>query len=127
MQHRNIADEVALPARGKDLLRTFPCFEDFGFAAQDNRQAEIALPCFEDKFATSQRAPLSEWLEQRELAIVEFRKRDALRIAVKLVVLVFVSHNIDYAGKSRNSAAALCSLRAHARVGQNGRDCGAAE
>src|SRR6266568_3807249 len=60
LQHRNVADEVALPARGEDLLRTFPCFEDFGFAAQDNRQAEIALPCFEDKFATPQRAPLSE-------------------------------------------------------------------
>jgi len=109
------------------LLGAFPRFEDFGFAAQDNGQPEIALPCFEDKLSALQRAPLSQRLKQRELAIVEFRKGDALRIPVKLVVLVFVSHNIDYAGKSQNSAAALCSLRAHARVGQNGRDCGAAE
>src|SRR4029453_5813949 len=112
----NIADEVALPARGENLLRTFPRFEDFGFAAQDNGQPEIALPCLEDKLSALQRAPLPQRFQQRQLAIVEFRTGDALRIAVKLLVLIFFSHEIDCAVKSRYSR---CSLRENLQLGQN--------
>jgi hypothetical protein len=63
LQRRNIADEVALPARGENLLRAFPRFEDFGFAAQNNGEPEIALPCFEDKLSALQRAPLPQGFE----------------------------------------------------------------
>jgi hypothetical protein len=54
---RNIAAEVAFPARGENLLGAFPRFEDFDFAAQDNGQFEIALPCLKVNSA-AQRTPL---------------------------------------------------------------------
>ena len=110
MQHRNIADEVALPTRGENLLPAFPRFKDFGFAAQNNGEPEIALPCFEDKLSALQRAPLPQRFQQRQLAIVEFRMGDAFGIAIELLVLFFVSHEIDCPGKSRSRAAAFAHL-----------------
>jgi len=106
LQHRNVTDEVALPGGGENLLGAIPRFEDFDFAAQDNGQPETALPCFEDELAMRQRSALSEWLKQRELPIVEFPKGNALRIAVKLlVILIFFSHEIDWVGKSWSGSA----------------------
>ena len=110
MQHRNIADEVALPARGENLLPAFPRFKDFGFAAQNNGEPEIALPCLEDKLSALQCAPLPQRFQQRQLAIVEFRMGDALGIAIKLLVLFFVSHEIDCTGKSRSSGTGIAQL-----------------
>jgi hypothetical protein len=55
-------------------------------------------------------APLSEGLEERELPIVELREGDALGIAIKLLVLFFVSHEIYCVGDSRNSAANIVQL-----------------
>ena len=86
------------------------CFKNFDFAAQNDREAEIALPCLENELATPQCTPFSERLEQRELAIVEFRESDALCITVKLFVLIFVSHEIDLVDSS--------TLRGHLRFGQ---------
>jgi hypothetical protein len=106
LQHRNVTDEVALPGGGENLLRAIPRFEDFDFAAQDNGQPETALPCSEDELATRESSALSEWLKQRELPIIEFPKGNALRIAVKLlVVLIFFSHEIDCVGKSWSGSA----------------------
>jgi len=50
------------------------------------------LPCFEDKLSALQRAPLSQRLKQRELAIVEFRKGSAFGIAIKLLIIALVRH-----------------------------------
>jgi hypothetical protein len=59
----------------------------------------------EDEVTTPQRASFAEWLvEQRELAVVELCEGNVPRIAVKLLVLFFVSHEVDFVGKSRSRA-----------------------
>jgi hypothetical protein len=61
------------------------------------------LPCFEGKLSAPQRAPLSQGLEQRQLTIVEFRKGNAFSIAVKLFVLLLVSHFTEFTPRGRQS------------------------
>ena len=53
---------------------------------------EIAFPGFINHLAATHHAPLSQRLEQRKLVIVQFRKRDAFRVAIKLFILLLVSH-----------------------------------
>jgi len=64
----------------------------------------------EDEVTTPQRASIAEWLEQRELAVVEPCEGNAPRIAVKLFVLFFVSHQVDFVGKSRSRAKDIAQL-----------------
>jgi len=64
----------------------------------------------EDEVTTLQRASFAGWLEQRELAIVEFCEGNASRVAVKLLVLFFVSHEVDFVGKSQSKAKDIAQL-----------------
>jgi hypothetical protein len=65
-----------------------------GAAVSPSRKAEIPLPSLKDELAAPQRSTLSEWIKQCELAIVELHEGDAFGIAIKLLVLFFVSHEI---------------------------------
>jgi hypothetical protein len=64
----------------------------------------------EGEVTTPQRASFAGWLEQRELAVVGLCEGNASRIAVKLLVLFFVSHEIDFVGKSRSRAKDIAQL-----------------
>ena len=90
LQHRDVADEIALACGRENLFRAIARFENFDLAAQDYREAKIALAGFINQFAAFQDAPLCQWLEQRKLVIVQFGKGDAFRVAIKLFVLLFV-------------------------------------
>jgi hypothetical protein len=64
--------------------------ESFDLAAQDNGQAKIALSGFVNQLATLYDASFRQRLEQRKLAIVQFREGDAFRVAIELFVSLFV-------------------------------------
>jgi hypothetical protein len=46
---------------------------------------------------------LSQTLKQRKLVIVQFRKRDAFRVAIKLFILLLVSHFTEFTLCGRQS------------------------
>jgi len=64
----------------------------------------------EGEVTTPQCASFAEWLEQRELAVVEFREGNVPRVAVKWFVLFFISHEVDFVGKSRSRAEDIAQL-----------------
>ena len=45
MEHRDIAGEIALVRGGEDLFDAIALLKRLEFAAQDNGQADVALPC----------------------------------------------------------------------------------
>ena len=53
LQHRDVADEIALVRRGENLFGAIACLESFDFAAQENGQSEIALPGLIDQLAAT--------------------------------------------------------------------------
>ena len=61
-------------------------------AAQHRRQPKITLARFEYQFATPHDAARAEGLQHSELPVIELRERDALRIAVELLVFVEIGH-----------------------------------
>ena len=91
-EHRHVADEIAGAGRPQDLLLSVARLEDFQPAAQDHGQPKITLARFEENLAAAQDASFAEWLQHRELPVIEFRKSDAFRIAVELLVFVEFSH-----------------------------------
>ena len=80
------------PRRGQDLLLPVARLEDFQFAAQDHRQAEIALARFEYQFAAPQMRRVPSGSSIAELPVIELRKGDALGIPVELLVFVEFGH-----------------------------------
>src|SRR5207248_8792222 len=78
------------------LFRAIAWFENFDLAPQDYREAKIALAGFINQFAAFQDAPPCQWLEQRKLVIVQFGKRDAFRVAIKLFVLLLVRRHFPH-------------------------------
>src|SRR5437867_6488374 len=52
LQHRDIANEIALACSGEDLFRAIARLESLDLAAQDNGQTKVALPGFENQVAT---------------------------------------------------------------------------
>jgi len=77
----------------------------------------------EGEVTTPQRASFAGWLEQRELAVVEFCEGNVHRITIKLFVLFFVSHEIDFVGKSWSRAKDIAQLtRTSVRRSKNSRD-----
>jgi hypothetical protein len=64
----------------------------------------------EDEVRTPQRASFAGWLGQRELAVVEFCEGNASRITIKLFALFFISHEVDFVGKSRSRAKDIAQL-----------------
>jgi hypothetical protein len=91
-EHRHVADEIARAGSREDLLLPVARLEDFQLAAQDHRQAEIALARFEYQLAAPQDAPCAERLEHCELPVIEVREGDALCIAVELLIFVEFAH-----------------------------------
>ena len=65
LQHRNIADEIARARGRENLLGIIPLLERVQFAAEHNRQAEIALARFEDRVPALEHTPLPQRLKQR--------------------------------------------------------------
>ncbi len=48
MEHRDIAEEIALARGAENLFDVIALLKRLEFAAQDNGQADIALPGFEE-------------------------------------------------------------------------------
>jgi hypothetical protein len=70
LQHRHVADEIALVRDRKFLLDVIPPLEDLYFATQNNGQPNVPLASFVHHLATRDGAALSEWFKQRKLMIV---------------------------------------------------------
>ena len=80
------------PAVREDLLLPVARLEYFHLAAQDRRERDIALPRFEEQLAAPHDAARAERLQHGELPVVEFRKGDALCVAVELLVFLEFGH-----------------------------------
>ena len=92
LQHRHVANEIAFVRRSENLFGIVALLESFEFAAQENGQSEIALSSLKNQITALHQAAFAQWLKQRKLVIVQFRKGDTFRIAIELFVLLFVSH-----------------------------------
>src|SRR5713101_8053008 len=92
MQHRHVANEIALVRRGENLFGIIALLESFDFAAQENGQSEIALSSLINQITALHDASFAQRLKQKKLVIVQFRKGDTFRIAIELFVLLLVSH-----------------------------------
>ena len=88
LQHRHIAEKIARVRSGENLFDAIARLEDFEFSLQRDREREFALTRFENEIAATKRAALPQRLQQRELLVAQFRKSDALGIAIKLLVLL---------------------------------------
>ena len=58
LQHRHVADEIALVRGGENLFGIVALLESFDFAAQENGQAEIALSSLINQITASYEASL---------------------------------------------------------------------
>src|SRR5207245_6161247 len=96
LQHRDVAQEIALPSSGEDLFGAIALLENLELAAQNHGQTEIALSSFENEIAALQDAPFSERFEQRKLVIVQLWERDAFGIPVKLLVLFLARRSEEH-------------------------------
>src|SRR5438046_8249372 len=96
MVSRQVANEIALVCRAENLFRIVAMLESFDFATQENGQSEIALSSLINQITALHEASFAQWLKQRKLVIVQFRKRDAFRIAIKLFVLLVVGHSTEF-------------------------------
>src|SRR5205814_9918295 len=74
LQHRHIADEIARLRDGENLFFAFSRFEDFDFAAKNDRQSEVTLAGFVNQLAFFYRPASAQSLELLQLAIVELGK-----------------------------------------------------
>ena len=85
-----------MKSRGPAVARICSCpsrdSNDFHLAAQDDDERKIALSRFEDQLAAPHFPPRAQRLQHGELPVVEFRKGDALRVAVELLVCLVVGH-----------------------------------
>src|SRR6266550_9307869 len=80
----------ALACGGENLFGSVALLESFDLAPQNNGQAKITLSGFVNQLATLYDASFRQRLEQRKLAIVQFREGDAFRVAIELFVPMFV-------------------------------------
>src|SRR5438270_7287628 len=96
--------------RGENLFGIVALLESFDFAAQENGQSEIALSSLINQITALHEASFAQWLKQRKLVIVQFRKGDTFSIAIVLFVLLFFSNFIDFS---------LCGSQSY-RYEQNG-------
>src|SRR6266567_559851 len=93
LQHRDIANEIAVVRNGELLFGPVALLEDLYFAAQYNSQTNIALSHFVHHLIALRDTTLAEWFKQRKLMIVQLGKRDAFGVAIKLLVIFcLVSH-----------------------------------
>jgi hypothetical protein len=70
LQHRHVADEIALVRNCEFLFDVVPPLEHLDFAMQNNSQTNIALPGFVHDIIPLHHPTLSEWFKQRKLMIV---------------------------------------------------------
>src|SRR5438046_4668374 len=103
MVSRQVANEIALVCRAENLFRIVAMLESFDFATQENGQSEIALSSLINQITALHEASFAQWLKQRKLVIVQFRKGDTFRIAIELFVLLFVSHFTEFTPRGRQS------------------------
>jgi hypothetical protein len=92
LQHRHIADEIALAGCPQNLFGAIALRENLYFTAKHNRQTQVALTGFEKNIAAPGRTPLSDRLKQRQLTIVELGESNAFGIAIKLFVALLFRH-----------------------------------
>src|SRR5207248_2321136 len=71
-----------------------PRLKRFQFSFQRNRERKFPLTRLENKITASQLPPFSQRLEKRELFVGQLRKRDTLRIAIKLLVVLCSCHRL---------------------------------
>jgi len=57
------------------------------------------LPGFIDELAATYHAPFSQGFQERKLVIIQFRKGDAFRVAIKLFILLLVSHFTQFTSR----------------------------
>src|SRR6476659_10535958 len=69
LQHRHIADEIALVRNGEFLFDVVPSLEDLYFATQNNSQPDVPLPRLIHHVSALDDLTSSEWFEQRKLMI----------------------------------------------------------
>ena len=67
MQHRDVANEIALVPDCEFLFDAIALFDYLYLAAQDNRQPHVALPGFEQHTATLDGSAPCQWFKQRKL------------------------------------------------------------
>jgi hypothetical protein len=88
----SIAHEVSWSRRGEDLFLPVARCKGLQLATQNYHHPEVALPRLEDDLTSPHDPSPAKRLQQRELPIVQLRKCDTLRIAVKLLVFLGISH-----------------------------------
>jgi len=67
LQHRDVANEIALVPDCEFLFDAIALFDYLYLAAQDNRQPHVALPGFEQHTATLDGSAPCQWFKQRKL------------------------------------------------------------
>jgi hypothetical protein len=102
LQHGHVTSEVAFARCPQDLFGAIALRENFYFATKHNDQAKIALTGFEKNIPAFHRASLRNRFQQRQLMILELRESDAFRVAIKLFVLLLVSHMQTLRAPQRN-------------------------
>jgi hypothetical protein len=70
LQHRHVADEIALVRNSEFLFDIVPLLDDLYFAAQNNSQADVSRPGLVHNVPALHDTALSQWFEQRKLMIV---------------------------------------------------------
>jgi hypothetical protein len=63
LQHRDVADEIALVRNGEFLFDVVPPLNDLYFAAQNNSQADVPLPGLVHHVPALYDTGLSQWLK----------------------------------------------------------------
>src|SRR5437667_5560280 len=96
LQHRDVADEIALVRDRQFLFDVVALLDHLYFAAQYNRQTEVPLTGFVDHISPLHDTALCQWLKQRKLVVVQFPKSDTFRVPIKLFVLLFVRRHFEH-------------------------------
>src|SRR5262249_20318425 len=103
LQHRHVSNEIALVRDCEFLFGVVPSLEDLYFAAQNNSKTDVALAGFVHYISALHSPTLSERFKQRKLMIVQFGKRDAFGVAIKLLVaFAVVGHKRTLRATSHN-------------------------
>jgi hypothetical protein len=70
LQHRDVADEIALVCNSKFLFNIVPPLEYVYFTAQNNCQPNVPLPGLVHDISALHHTAFSKWFKQRKLMVV---------------------------------------------------------
>src|SRR4029079_7181214 len=82
-QHGNVANKIPRARGAENLFDSLPRFVNFNLAAQADDHGEIPLSGTEEDVTTIDGAARPQWVQQRELVVVQLGKSNALRVTVK--------------------------------------------